>query len=472
MDCLRRWTCAETFGSLIVVRRSAKTVACAVGAMLLVLAALPAGASALTRTVVVKSDPITVGGYQVALQGRNLLTKAPKIDGYITHMETDVVDVKTGAKVPINRIMLHHIVFVNLGPNAINARSYEPFYGDGEERAKMDLPAGYGYPITKDDVWAWVWMLMNHKPVEDSVRIQWTMTIVTGETLKSVKPIVWDTSHGRDALIFDVPGGGPAGSVDTRTSTRTMPASGRLVAGLGHVHGGAIDLKMTQPSCGGRTIYDSRPTWGLTTDPFYQVRPVLHEPGPINMSQFRSGRGIPVVAGERINVSSNYDNTRPHTRSMGLLLAYLYPDSSVTAQSCQKLPSDYTVLKTRAKGRAKAPAVTVGIYDWSGSGVTKAKQVLGPPGAMTIAPADTTVEVKDFAFKAGNLTVKSGASVTWKFDDPVQHNVTLANGPEGFSSNRLQNGATFTKKLTKPGTYRFFCELHPVGMIQRIVVKP
>ncbi|MSX02317.1 MAG: hypothetical protein F2813_04055, partial [Actinobacteria bacterium] len=85
--------------------------------------------------------------------------------------------------------------------------------------------------------------------------------------------------------------------------------------------------------------------------------------------------------------------------------------------------------------------------------------------------AGATVEVKDSEFKAGNLTVKTGASVTWKFDDPVQHNVTLASGPEGFSSNRLRNGSMFTKKFTKPGTYRFFCELHPVGMIQRIVVK-
>ena len=449
-----------------------RSTAVLLGAIVLALGGFSPAASAKTQTVIVKSAPITVSGYQVALQGRNLLTKAPGIDGYITHMETDVVDVNTGAKVPIDRIMLHHIVFVNLGPKAVNAGSYEPFYGDGEERAKMDLPPGYGYPIKKDDVWAWVWMLMNHKPVSDSVRIQWKMTIVTGETLKPVKPIVWDTSHGRDALVFDVAGGGPAGSRDTRTATRRMPVSGELVAGLGHVHGGAINLKMTQPACGGRSIYESKPTWGLSTHAFYKVRPVLHEPGPINMTQFRSGIGIPVTAGEQIDVSSNYDNTRPHTRSMGLLLAYLHPNPAVTTQRCAKLPSDYKVLKTSTKGRAVAPDVKVNIYDWSGSGVTKARQVFGPPGVMTIAPADATVTVKDFKFNAGNLTVKPGAAVTWQFDDPVLHNVTLASGPEGFSSNRLQNGATFTKVLNKVGTYTFFCELHPVGMIQRIVVKP
>jgi len=91
---------------------------------------------------------------------------------------------------------------------------------------------------------------------------------------------------------------------------------------------------------------------------------------------------------------------------------------------------------------------------------------------MTISPGNVDVTVKDSVFQAGNITVKPGSKVTWKFDDPYLHNVTLASGPEGFSSDRLANGATYSKTLTKPGTYRFFCELHPVGMIQRIVVKP
>jgi len=429
---------------------------------------LAAPAEAKVQSVTMKAGPFTVGGYQVALQGQNLLVGAPKVDGYITHMETDVVDVKTGKPVPINRIMLHHIVFANLGPNFSHVGTPEPFYGDGEERAKMDLPPGYGYPITKNDAWGWVWMLMNHKPTTDSVYIQYKMQIVTGETRKPVIPIFWDTSHGRQARVFDVPGGGPPGSLDVRTDTQAAPVSGRIVAGLGHVHGGAHDLALSEPGCGDRTLYRSSPTWGLASNAFYKVRPVLHEPGPINMSQFKSGKGIPVKAGEELRVTSRYDNVRPHTRSMGLLLSYLSPDPSVTT-TCGPMPSDIKILKTSTKGRALAPVARIKLYDWNGT--STAKQVLGPPGAMTIAAGDSAVEVKNFAFTAGNLSVPVGSTVTWKFDDSVKHNVTVADGPEGFSSNWLTGGASFSKTLAKAGTYTFFCELHPVGMVQRIIVR-
>jgi len=430
--------------------------------------AFAAPAQAKVQTVTMKAGPFEVGGYQVALQGKHLVVGSPKLDGYITHMETDVVDVKTGKPVPINRIMLHHIVFANLGPNFAHVGTPEPFYGDGEERAKMDLPPGYGYPITKTDAWGWVWMLMNHKPTTDRVYIQYKMKIVTGETLKPVVPMVWDTAHGRQALVFDVPGGGAAGSLDVRTDTQPAPVSGRLVAGLGHVHGGARDLTLSQPDCGNRTLYRSSPTWGLASHPFYKVRPVLHEPGPINMTQFRSAKGIPVKAGERLTVTSRYDNVRPHTRSMGLLLSYLSPDPSVS-NKCGALPNDIKVVKTSTRGRSLAPVARIKIYDWNGNGTAKA--VFGPPGPVTIAVGNSDVEVKDFAFTAGNLSVPAGSTVKWTFDDPVLHNVTVADGPEGFSSDRLANGASYSKTLTKPGTYTFFCELHPVGMVQRVIVR-
>jgi hypothetical protein len=145
------------------------------------------------------------------------------------------------------------------------------------------------------------------------------MTIEDERRLQPVVPMAWDTSRGRQGLVFDVPGGGRGD--DVRTHVREMPFAGRIVAGLGHVHGGAKGLALSQPGCGDRTIYASRPTWGARDHPFYRVRPVLHEPGPIAMSRFTSARGIPVVAGQRVKLTSRYDGTRPHTRVMGLLLA-------------------------------------------------------------------------------------------------------------------------------------------------------
>jgi plastocyanin len=61
--------------------------------------------------------------------------------------------------------------------------------------------------------------------------------------------------------------------------------------------------------------------------------------------------------------------------------------------------------------------------------------------------------------------------VTWRFDGSIDHDVTLANGPYGFSSDNLSGGKTFSITLTRPGTYKLFCALHPVQMTQVIRVR-
>lgn len=446
------------------MRGARVAVLCAAFAVALTLAA---PAAAKPKLLTFKAGPFPVSAYAVRLGNDMGSIPTPRRDGWITRMEADVVDTRTGKVVPIKRIMLHHIVFWNLGTR-FDRR--QPFYGDGEERAKMILPPGYGYRVRAGDRWGFVWMLMNHRPRADSVYIRYRVWFDTARK-KEVIPMVWDTSHGRQGLVFDVPGTGGPGAQDTRISQYRAVVAGRLVAGLGHVHGGATDLSLGRPECPstGRHIYRSRPTWGLPSNAFYKVRPVLHEPGPINMSQFTSPSGIPIAKGELVRVTSRYDDTRPHTRAMGLMLAYLHPDPSVTSP-CGARPADYRLLRTSTPGRARAPKVRVNIYDYGADG--RVRKVPGPPSAFQRLVGDASASAFDFAFRAGNISVPQGATVRWRFDGPSLHNVTVAGGPEGFSSNRLSRGRLFEKRLTRPGTYTLFCELHPVGMIQRIVVRP
>ncbi len=54
------------------------------------------------------------------------------------------------------------------------------------------------------------------------------------------------------------------------TADYTWPQSGYLIAGGGHIHGGAIGLKLTEPSCGNRQVAESTPTWGLPRPPLLQ----------------------------------------------------------------------------------------------------------------------------------------------------------------------------------------------------------
>jgi hypothetical protein len=50
------------------------------------------------------------------------------------------------------------------------------FYAAGEERNKLRLPPGYGYPVKGQDNWVLLWMLMSHRQAEDSVYIEYKIT--------------------------------------------------------------------------------------------------------------------------------------------------------------------------------------------------------------------------------------------------------------------------------------------------------
>ena len=141
--------------------------------------------------------PIKVGPYQVKQNDYDLGIPKPAEDGYITGMEVDIVD-SNGSKVPISRLMLHHIVFANIGPELgskrdgtcgqftqLDSRTRIPawgerFYAAGEERAKMILPKGYGYESKGQDRWAMTWMMMNHRRVSDSAYIEYKVTVRHG----------------------------------------------------------------------------------------------------------------------------------------------------------------------------------------------------------------------------------------------------------------------------------------------------
>src|SRR5262245_33091970 len=56
----------------------------------------------------------TIGGYEVRQWYDLVPNPLPSGSGFITHMETDIVDSTTGAQVPIQRLMLHHIVFTDI----------------------------------------------------------------------------------------------------------------------------------------------------------------------------------------------------------------------------------------------------------------------------------------------------------------------------------------------------------------------
>jgi plastocyanin len=402
--------------------------------------AAPALAHAEERTLTFTTPAISVDGYGVAQQP--MFAQSPSVDGYVVGMEAEVVDA-AGRVQGRDKVMLHHIVFAKIGvPDYTCGGFTERFFAEGEERLALSLPRGYGYANKATDRWGLLYMLMNHKPQRLNGFIRYTVRYVTGEALTPVKPVWLDVRNctGADP-VFDVPGGGKRFSTFTKTADFTMPESGRLVSGGGHLHGGGLRLELRNATCG-TVPFESRPSWGGP-----KPKPLLHEPGPTKMSAFRSTEGIPVAKGQKLRLAAVYDNQALHTRAMGIMLLFLAPGA---VEGCGATPSLEIDL-----GNPSAP----------------------PPFSMPLprapkGPVSSALStfVGDFRYGAERILLERGQTFTWRFMGQFQHDVTVIGGPVGFSAPWTQSGV-FKHRFTKAGTYRLFCSLHPAKMVQQITVR-
>ena len=74
--------------------------------------------------------------------------------------------------------------------------------------------------------------------------------------------------------------------------------------------------------------------------------------------------------------------------------------------------------------------------------------------------ADASVTIADKAFAPADVTISSGESVTWTWNESG-HNVHVVSGPVSFDSGFKDAGGTFARPLTAAGTYRYVCDAHP-----------
>jgi len=89
---------------------------------------------------------------------------------------------------------------------------------------------------------------------------------------------------------------------------------------------------------------------------------------------------------------------------------------------------------------------------------------------QTAAIEPNTITVDNFAFGPATLTVPVGTTVTWTNHDDEPHTVVNDGNPRSFKSGALDTGDTFAFKFDKPGTYKYFCSIHP-HMTGVVVVK-
>ncbi|CAB3694778.1 cupredoxin domain-containing protein [Paraburkholderia rhynchosiae] len=88
--------------------------------------------------------------------------------------------------------------------------------------------------------------------------------------------------------------------------------------------------------------------------------------------------------------------------------------------------------------------------------------------SLAWAEAPNAVVIRNFMFSPMALTVKAGATVTWKNLDGEPH--TVVNDAGMFRSAALDQNDTYQFKFDKPGVYNVFCGIHP-NMKETITVQ-
>jgi hypothetical protein len=439
--------------------------------------------------------PITIrpGQNPIVFEPNN---EKPDVPGFITRFTPDLV-YANGKKPAVDVLHLHHGVWIMRNQTT---------FAVGEEKTITQFPRGFGYHYDPSDQWVMNHMLHNLTPATARVYITWDIDFVPDSApaaagIEAVEPLWLDAGEGAYPVFDAHRGWGHNGRYtfpdDARGTERrkigsvqriTMPEDVTLVAAGGHVHPGGlyVDLKATR---------------GARTTTLFRSEAKYYEPAgavswDASMTFTKPDWRVAIRKGDTLSVSATYDTSRASWYEvMGIIDPLWYTTTPIAGT-----PDPFT--------RA---------IDWHGDvthGHLPENDNHGGTGRATLPDARTlpartangTIDVKSFAYAFGDLTssgakqrppaIRAGAALTFrnldspKGQDPayaIYHTITackapcnkatgiaypIADGARPFDSGELgfgprqataaANRITWqTPKTLSPGTYNYFCRVHP-----------
>jgi plastocyanin len=111
-----------------------------------------------------------------------------------------------------------------------------------------------------------------------------------------------------------------------------------------------------------------------------------------------------------------------------------------------------------------APVVIAGLL-FAGSNLSTARAHQAPSAA---AAASAEVKIDNFSFAPATISVAAGTTITWTNRDDIPH--TVVSDDKVFKSKVLDTDEKFSFTFSKPGTYPYFCSVHP-KMTGKVVVQ-
>jgi amicyanin len=94
---------------------------------------------------------------------------------------------------------------------------------------------------------------------------------------------------------------------------------------------------------------------------------------------------------------------------------------------------------------------------------------MAPTVVRATAQKAEAISIDNFTFNPPTLRVMAGTTVTWTNKDDIPHGI--ASSSSAFArSQALDTNDKFSFTFTKPGTYQYFCYIHP-HMVGSVVVE-
>ena len=116
--------------------------------------------------------------------------------------------------------------------------------------------------------------------------------------------------------------------------------------------------------------------------------------------------------------------------------------------------------RVRILGLAAPVLATVGLLVGGSRGFTARAGQAQASGAE--------VKIDNFSFGPATVTVPVGTTITWTNRDDIPH--TVVSDDKVFKSKVLDTDEKFSYTFAKPGTYGYFCSIHP-KMTGRVIVQ-
>lgn len=120
-----------------------------------------------------------------------------------------------------------------------------------------------------------------------------------------------------------------------------------------------------------------------------------------------------------------------------------------------------------------AAIVVLGLVGCADDGGTQEPDDTAAEDAGEAGAEGPTVVVRDIAFQEETVSVQAGTPVTWENEDGVGHTVTSGTPDDatGVFDEELPAGEQVTITVDDPGTYAYWCKIHP-NMTAELVVEP